>query len=110
MSKDEEKKEETPKEEESKSSEEESPTEPISKLEQAEKIVERQEAANKESKELVERMEKAKAEEILSGRANAGSVPKPKVDDDTQAKLDANKTMEGTGMMPYPELVKKEEE
>ena len=52
------------------------PSEPVKdKIEQANEVVDRLEAANKKTEELTERQEKARANDILSGRAEAGSVP-----------------------------------
>ena len=65
----------------------------------AEAAAERMEAANKVTAELVERQERLRAVEILSGTTDAGDTPKEETEDEKWAR-EAKIRYAGTGMDP----------
>jgi len=75
---------EEPKPEEGESGE--TPAEPQDKVTQAENIVKRMEEANKKAEEIAERMERARAHEIISGRSDAGKESKKKTEKEIEAE------------------------
>jgi hypothetical protein len=64
-------------------------------LEQAEKVAERIEAANKVTEELLIRQEKLRVQQILGGQSSAGSAP---MSDAEKTKLDMQKYFKGTAL------------
>jgi len=52
---------------------------------------------------LVERAERLKAEDMLGGESEAGTV-QPPPDPEVEAKRRANKMVAGTGFKPYPDI------
>jgi len=70
---------------------------PVSKVEEAKQLLAKIEKANSETKQWVERAERLRAEEVVSGRSEAGMEPKKKSKDDEISEA-ANKILEGSGM------------
>ena len=70
---------------------------PISKVEEAKQLLTKIENANKESKAWIERAERLRAEDVVSGKSEAGMEPKKKTKDDEITEA-ANKILEGSGL------------
>jgi len=71
-------------------------------LDEAKETAERIEKANAVMKENLDRQENIIAEERLGGRAEAGSTPKEKTDDEKWAE-GAKERYAGTGLDPTPD-------
>lgn len=69
----------------------------LTKLEKAELIATRIEAANLKTEELVTRQENLRAEQIISGDADAGAGNSNKPTEDEQKDANARKMLEGSG-------------
>lgn len=75
----------------------ETPQDTSSKIERAEKAVKDMKAENDRYEGLVQRAEKAKADDILGGTSEAGHEVKPKTDEEKTAE-EANAMLEGSGV------------
>lgn len=73
----------------------------ISKADKAREITEREKILDREEA-LIEREEALEKRRAVSGRAEAGQVPKVETEDEKWEK-DAKKRYEGTGMDPTPD-------
>jgi hypothetical protein len=74
----------------------------LTRLEEAQRLVERMEKANEETKLLLEKAEQMRINDLLSGEAKAGQPEAPKETTDEKWEREARERYKGTGMDPTP--------